>query len=327
MEYDDHINGWRIDHSRAKDIVIETKKINFYNEYTEKEELYRLEELSFFPPRFILNVTNVEHRRTTDLCTKFIVTLYNNPKKRKILIQKTIILHLSVPVSRSASTNDSASISTDSYTLPTIGDHPCGINENKPEYIKLIKYSDVVAPHWEEVAIYLHIPNEKIPVINLDHPYARMRCNKMFDMWLERIELACWCHFIWALYNVGLVAVAGKVKNIHLHESLNVASTEDSSKIINNKIDLDDLLRYLNDIPNNSDLMYFVTRLLPKETAIKVIQDIRCSGGSKKQNVRKTCEAFLEEQNPSWTKVHRALKETDCDDLADYIEAIFLPEK
>ena len=85
-------------------------------------------------------------------------------------------------------------------------------------------------------------------------------------------------------------------------------------------------MRYLNDIPNNNDLMYFVTRLLPKETAIKVIRDIRCGGGNKKQNVRKTCEAFLKEENPSWTKVHKALKETDCDDLADYIEAIFLPE-
>lgn len=324
LKYNNDINGWHIDHLQPKDLVIETKKINFYNEYTESEELYGLEELSFFPPRFILNIKNVEHRCNTDLYTKFTITLQNNVKKRKIL--KTSTLELSV-VSRSASTKYSASTtSNDSYPLPAIGDHPCGINGNKPEFINLIKYSDVVAPHWECVAIYLGIPNEKIPVIDMDHPYAQKKCKKMFEMWLERAKQPCWCHFILALCNVGLVAVAGKVKKMHLYESLNVASTEDSSKATNNTINLDDLLRYLNDIPNNNDLMYFVTRLLPKETAIKVIQDIRRSGGSKKQNVRKTCEAFLKEENPSWTKVHRALKQTDCNDLADYIEAIFLPE-
>ena len=242
LEYDDDINGWHIDHSRAKDLVIETKKINFYNDYADKEELHSLEELSFFPPRFILNIKNVEHQRTTDLYTKFTVTLYNNANKRKLL--KTITLELSVPVSRSASTKDSASISNDLYPLPTISDHPCGINRNKPEYINLIKYADVVAPHWEDVAIYLGIPNEKIPVIKLDHPYAQKKCKKMFEMWLERTELPCWCHFIQALCNVGLVAVAGKIKKSHFYGSPNAAaSTEDNLKATNNKINLREVFK------------------------------------------------------------------------------------
>ena len=329
LEYDHDIYGWDIHHSRATNLMIETKKINFYNDYTEMKELFYLEELSLFPPRFILNVRNVEHRRTTKLCTNFTVTLYNNPKERKLL--KAITLKLTVPIS--ANVKDySAGISNDP-PLPTIGDHPCGINENEPEYINLIKYLDVVAPHWEDIAIYLGIPNEKIPVINIDHPYVQKRCKEMFRTWLERTKLPCWCHFIRALYKVELVSVAEKVTKTHLklYESTSTASTdinEDSSKTTNNTIiNLDDLMRYLNDIPSN-DLIYFVTRLLPKETAVRVIRDIRHNGRNEElnhcQNVRKICEAFLKEENPSGAKVQRALKQANCGDLADYIEEIFL---
>ena len=69
---------------------------------------------------------------------------------------------------------------------------------------------------------------------------------------------------------------------------------------------------------------YFITRLLPKERAVNIIKGIRFSDGSKEDKVKKICKAFLNEKEPSWTKVHVALKQADCGDLADIVEACFL---
>jgi len=85
-----------------------------------------------------------------------------------------------------------------------------------------------------------------------------------------------------------------------------------------------DLHRYLRKIPDN-DLNYFVTCLLPKDSAIDVIKDIRRSDFSKMDKISKICKAFLNEKGSSWTKVYDALKEAECDGLADIIEACFLP--
>ena len=84
------------------------------------------------------------------------------------------------------------------------------------------------------------------------------------------------------------------------------------------------LKMFLNDVPD-CDLRYFITRLLPKDSPVKVIKDIRhgTSGGSKEDNIKKICQAFLKERDPSWSKVHKALKDTKCDDLAELVEASF----
>ena len=83
------------------------------------------------------------------------------------------------------------------------------------------------------------------------------------------------------------------------------------------------LMRILNDVPYNR-LTFLVNSLLPGNSATKVMEDIRYSNGSKEDDVKKICEAFLKEENPSWTKVRSALIEAKCVDLADIIEACFL---
>ena len=56
-----------------------------------------------------------------------------------------------------------------------------------------------------------------------------------------------------------------------------------------------------------------------------MIRDIGHNGDSKEANIKNVCKAFLKEENPSWTKVYRALKEAECDNLAEIIEVCFLP--
>ena len=82
------------------------------------------------------------------------------------------------------------------------------------------------------------------------------------------------------------------------------------------------LVRYLMLIPDE-DIIYFVTRLLPKESATKLIKDVIRSNRSREYTIEKICEAFLKEKDPSWMEVHRALRETGCSDLAGLIEISF----
>ena len=76
--YPEEVNGWDVEHSRSK--IIETKDINFYNNYTDKEHLKRNEENSLFPECFIVNVTK-ESGCNTDLNREIIVTLRKNEGK------------------------------------------------------------------------------------------------------------------------------------------------------------------------------------------------------------------------------------------------------
>ena len=78
MIYPEEVNGWDVEHSRSK--IIETKDINFYNNYTDKEHLKRNEENSLFPECFIVNVTK-ESGCNTDLNIEIIVTLHKNEGK------------------------------------------------------------------------------------------------------------------------------------------------------------------------------------------------------------------------------------------------------
>ena len=78
LTYPKDVNGWGVKHSRSESI--ETKEINFYNSYKEKEHLERNEENSLFPERFIVNVTK-EPGCNTDLNIEITVTLHKNEGK------------------------------------------------------------------------------------------------------------------------------------------------------------------------------------------------------------------------------------------------------
>ena len=92
LTYCKDINDWDVKHSRSE--RIETKEINFYNYYTDKEHLKRGEDNSLFPQRFILNVTK-KKGCNTDLNTEMTVILYKNRKE----IQESIPFPLFVQIS------------------------------------------------------------------------------------------------------------------------------------------------------------------------------------------------------------------------------------
>ena len=92
LKYPENVNGWNVEHSRSK--IIETKEINFLNNYTDKEHLKRNEESSLFPERFIVNVTK-ESGNTRKLNIEIIVTLHKDdgemPKSIPFLLLVEII--------------------------------------------------------------------------------------------------------------------------------------------------------------------------------------------------------------------------------------------
>ena len=207
--------------------------------------------------------------------------------------------------------------------LHSINDHDC--HSNKPELAKLTKYSTKISSRWQEIALELKIPEHNISTINIDHRFAQEKCFAMFSTWLNITIHPCWCHFILALYNVGLSSVAEEAKkHIQGYETVNVISSNtDESILKDNAIDFHELVRFLKDVPEKNT-NYFIICLLQKESAIHVIKDIRRNSGSREKNMKKLCEAFLKE-DPSWSKVYEALKKAECNDLADFIEACFLP--
>ena len=71
-------NGWDLKRSQFKNI--ETKDINFYNNYTDSEHLKTNEDNLLFPERFIVNVTKIPGCNT-DLNVEIIVTLHKNDHK------------------------------------------------------------------------------------------------------------------------------------------------------------------------------------------------------------------------------------------------------
>ena len=94
---------------------------------------------------------------------------------------------------------------------------------------------------------------------------------------------------------------------------------------LSSPLNMQELLRYLkkpDDVPE-SDFWYFVTSLLPTESATWVILDIRRSSGSKEDNIKKICKQFLKEEDLSWNKVYVALKKARCYELANLVEANF----
>ena len=315
LEYAEKVDGWKIDHSLSKNI--KTEGVNFYKHYTNAAELKASEKLSTFPPRFIVNV--VKNRDcTTNLNTNITVTLHNNQKREIDSIKFKLCVPLSKMITQN-STNEPATKSKDcnrqTSLAPVIDHHHC--DNNRPELRKLSQYSAELAPFWKEIALHLEIPECKVKIIDSDHPNVENKCNEMFSTWL--LKKVCWCHLIKALYacDVGLQKVAEEVKSHLKYDSTSVASPD-----INHD-DLHQLTMFLQDIPE-SNLKYFITRLLPKASAAIIIKDIRCSQSSKEDNINKVCEEFLKQEDPSWTKIHKALKKAKCNDLADYVEMCFL---
>lgn len=210
--------------------------------------------------------------------------------------------------------------------------HHC--DKNKPKLADLTKYSTKISSCWQEIALQLNIPDYIVSTIDLNHQYTERKCYAMFEKWLTITEYPCWCHFIKALYFVRLNGVAEEAKT-HLKPYENVHSCIqtvsdtheiDENNSTNDQINLHELRRYLKDIPDGN-LIYFIHRLLHKESAIAIIKDIRRGGGGAKTegNIKKICEEFLKEKDPSWAKVYKALKDAECDDLADIVDACFLP--
>ena len=72
LKYIQSGDGWCVSHSRSMEI--QTKLINFYNFYTDVEELLAHEEMTLFPPRFILNVVKVSEY-STNLVTDLDITI------------------------------------------------------------------------------------------------------------------------------------------------------------------------------------------------------------------------------------------------------------
>lgn len=167
------------------------------------------------------------------------------------------------------------------------------------------------------------------------------KCYRMFVSWLQ-ITVSpdpCWCHFIEALIEVRLYEVAERAQkhlespNNSVHASVagnnthmqSVASPDAGDNDIHMQMDGDplnlaNLIEYLQDVPQEK-LLHFARFLLPTNT----IKDIRRTTTTPTDLLTNICNAFLNEPDPSWLKVYKALKKAKFDSLADTIEACCLP--
>ena len=167
LQYDDHIDGWSIDHSLSKKIL--AKKVNFYNDYERNDpnasdNLHASEEDLSFPPRFVVNVVR-KTDCTTDLNTNLEIILYNNESKSVESIHFKLYIPISaLPVQESTSQPVAAKKeSTNKASFPLI-QHDC--QGNKPELKELIHYTDKISNYWKEIALYLEISSEKVRIYN-----------------------------------------------------------------------------------------------------------------------------------------------------------------
>lgn len=119
-------------------------------------------------------------------------------------------------------TKHSAETSKD-FSLTSIDHHNC--SKNCPELKDLLKYFYKIASNWKYIALQLGVTENCIMMIDIDHPTVEMKCYKMFKTWLEISVDPCWCHFVKALYDVGLFSVAEEARKRHLQ--LTVSSRVD----------------------------------------------------------------------------------------------------
>ena len=200
LSYDEEVSDWYLSHSRSTEI--ETKSINFYNYYTDTEELRANEFISLFPPRFIINVTK-KPNCNTELRTSIMVTLHKAGEKSP----KPIPFYLFVPKSTETTT-------IQRMPLTSVGEHQC--DKNKPELNELVKYSSKIADHWKEIALNLKICEHKIATIDIDCNKVKSKCYEMFNTWLQSDSSPCWCHFIQALHTVELHNLAEETATKYL---------------------------------------------------------------------------------------------------------------
>ena len=205
LRFDHNTDGWQLNHSLSTEI--QTKMVNFYNYYTNEEDLRASEEDSSFPPRFVVHVIRNECSKC--LNTDLIVTLYNNNNEgSKPVMDKSIKFNLFVPI---------PVITIKDYTKQlsplSIDDHRC--DNNAPTLKELTTYSAKISSHWKRIALHLKIPDHKISTIDINHPNdVESKCYDMFNAWLQTTSSPCWCHFLQALcaHDVGMQKVAEEVK-------------------------------------------------------------------------------------------------------------------
>ena len=342
LEYHRRVNDWNIDHTLTTEI--QTKEVNFYNKYKKAEHLRASEENKLFPPRFILHISHSKCCNTY-LDTNIYIYLCNNREDKKLKLLKFKILrecptmvvsrcptniHDTIVVSKCSSSESNYDIIEPK--------HSCA--KNKPEFKELLKYVRDFGSDWKLIAAQLNISAGDIAIIRKNNADVKESCVDMFTIWLQDQKLPCWCKFIKALCTVGLHNVA-HIVNEHFKQ---LCKNEDKLDIQNdheilphklkqpfkripdmcdNKIDdrfLKQLARVFKLIPEHS--WHDIVTCLFEDGGADVIKDISHSSDSK-EKIKKICEAFLKKNNPSWSKVHRALKEADCKE-AEMVEIFVL---
>ena len=274
---------------------------------------------------------------TTDLNANIIISLYDDEGKQVNSTQFKIFVPISVLTPTGVSVSDCTAKS------PIIGHHCC--ENNKPKLVDLSKYKTNISNHWKEVALNLGIPEDIFSTIDTNYPILEDKCHYMFKTWLDTTISACWCQLIKALCarDVGLQRVANEMKEHIMYDSASTTLSDEKElflrdisecKLVGNELKehitydsanttlsdgKDEKELFLRDIPE-CKLNHIITCLLPKQRAINVIKDIKCNPGSKEDNIKKVYEEFLKQEDPSWAKIHRTLKEAECDDLAEIFE-------
>ena len=211
VDYSENIKNWTMKHTLTKKIY--TEKVNFYNHYTDMEDLKANEECQLFPPRFILNVVK-DPECTTTLNTDIIVTLYNIEERKDIPCTFNLIIPVPLkPISQANSPEDDKRSSKCISSTPLVIPHHC-CQKSVPELRDLVLYSSDISHCWEDVALQLGIPKAKIHEIIADNPKdTNGQCRAMFFVWQERASSPlCWCHFIQALCRLELNEVALKAQ-------------------------------------------------------------------------------------------------------------------
>ena len=206
LTYDTEISGWYLSHARST--KIETKCINFYNYYTDTKELKANEDVSLFPPRFIVYVRK-KHIYNTELDTNIMVTLCKAEEKPGDPIPFNLLVPKSATVKKT--------ITAQRQSLPSFSEHQC--DENKPELKELVNYSKHITYIWKTIALHLKISAHRIDIINIDFKDSvELKCYEMFKTWLQSDDSSCWCHFAQALRTAGSHKIADEVATRHLKQ-------------------------------------------------------------------------------------------------------------
>ena len=198
-----NFTGWYLGHSKSSKLYV--REVNFWDCYNSIEQLKLAEEMSMFPPRFIINVARGSNC-TMDLHTNISVTLIE-----KETAKLNISFNLFVSVPTRAFTDSSKDTS-----LLFVSPHHW--EDNKPTIKDLELYLKHISSNWKEISRHLGISKHHISTINIVYMLVKVKCSKMLRIWLERSTSPSWCHFVEALIDCGLYDVAEEAKK-HLQIS------------------------------------------------------------------------------------------------------------